>query len=51
MTTKAKELDNTKDGDRNACPICNPNPKRVPMWKVWTWSRLHPGESAWKEEQ
>ena len=24
MTTKAKELDNRKDGDRSACSICVP---------------------------
>lgn len=35
MPTKVKELDNSKDGDKNACPICNPNPKRVREDQIW----------------
>lgn len=40
---KAKELNNRKEGDRNACPLCNPNPKRVSMSRLWSWSLRNPG--------
>lgn len=48
MTSKAQELDNTKDGDRNNCPICHPlDPtKWVPAWKVWEATLKYGGSSV-----
>lgn len=49
MATKVKELDNTKDGDRNACPICNPVRKgRRSMSDLWEWQRDNPGKPVFK---
>lgn len=50
MPTKVKELDNRKDGDRNACPICNPNPKRVTMDRLWHWSLRNPGKKPFRSQ-
>jgi hypothetical protein len=44
----AKELDNRKDGDRNACQICNPKKGRVSLDKVWEWSKKHVGVNPWR---
>lgn len=41
----AKELDNRKDGDRNACPICNPKRDKISADRVWQWSLANPGKS------
>lgn len=46
--TIAKELNNRKDGDRNACQICCPKANRVPLDRVWVWSLEHPGEDPWR---
>lgn len=43
MTTKAKELDNRKEGERSQCRTCNPRKDEVPLWKVWAWALAHPG--------
>lgn len=42
--SRAQELDNHHQGDRAACPICNPKRDRIPLWMVWRWSLEHPGE-------
>lgn len=43
----AKELDNTKNGDRNSCTICNPvnKSKRVTASQVWTATQKFGGKS------
>jgi hypothetical protein len=47
MANKAKELDNTKDGDRNSCVVCNPPKKRnrVGADKVWAATLAYGGNS------
>lgn len=35
MGTKTRELDNTHEGDRHSCPICNPNGTRIRHDQVW----------------
>lgn len=46
--SRAPELDNTHQGDRAACPICNPRKDRIPAWKVWAFSLAHPGEPPFR---
>lgn len=50
MTTKAKELDNRKQGDRAACPVCVPPELRgrIPAWRVWAFSLSHPGVQVFR---
>ena len=48
MAQIAKELDNRKEGDRQACPICNPRLKRVRMDRLWSWSLQHPAERPFR---
>ena len=43
MGTKVKELDNRKQGDRNGCVICSPNPKRISESRLWQWAMAQPG--------
>jgi len=38
MSTKVTELDNRRDGDRGACPICAPRADRVSESQLWTWA-------------
>ena len=47
MGTKVKELDNSKNGDRGACPLCNPpnNKKRVTASQVWAATQKFGGKS------
>lgn len=47
MGTKVKELDNSHDGDRGSCPICNPR-RGISMDRVWAWSQAHPGENPFR---
>lgn len=47
MAAIAKELDNRKEGDRKACPTCNPKRDRVREDQVWAWSLVY-GESPWR---
>lgn len=47
--TQAAELDNRKDGNRAACPICNPRPDRVSMDRLWHWSLEHPGQPPFRQ--
>jgi hypothetical protein len=47
--SKAKELNNRKDGDRSSCSICVPQ-RGVSMDKVWEWSQAHPGVSPWRND-
>jgi hypothetical protein len=47
--TKAKELADprtAKSGCTRAC--CDKDPKKVPHWKVWSFSRANPGVSPWR---
>ena len=48
MATKVKELDNRHDGDRRACPICNPRRDRLTMSDLWEWQRQHPGQPIFR---
>lgn len=48
MTTKVKELDNLKEGDRTRCPICSPSSKRVREDQVWAFAQANPGVNPWK---
>lgn len=46
---KVKELADprtAKSGCKRAC--CDPDPKKVPHWKVWAFSRDNPGVSPWR---
>ena len=46
MGTKVKELDNSKQGDRGACVICNPPKKgRVTASQVWAATQKFGGKS------
>ncbi len=47
MGSKVKELDNRRDGDRNACPTCNPPnlKKRVTASQVWAATSKFGGKS------
>jgi len=45
----AKELDNTKQGDRGACPTCSPKKDQIPMWKVWQYSLRNIGKFPYRE--
>ena len=47
MGTKVKELDNSKNGDRGACPLCNPpDPKKkVTASQVWAATQKFGGKS------
>jgi hypothetical protein len=41
----AKELDNMRNGDRGACPICSPKPDRLredQVWGVCSTNKPHP---------
>jgi hypothetical protein len=43
MTSKAKELNNRKDGDRNACIICNPSDRKNIISADHLWQLRHLG--------
>jgi hypothetical protein len=42
MGTQVKELDNLHDGDRAACPICNPRRDRISEDRLWHWAMSQP---------
>ena len=48
MSTKVKELDNLKEGDRNGCPICSPSSKRIREDQVWSFVQQNPGVDPWR---
>lgn len=48
--TKVKELVSiayAKSGCKRAC--CDPDPKKVPHWKVWEFSRRNPGVNPFRD--
>ncbi|HVT78378.1 MAG TPA: hypothetical protein VHD87_15180 [Acidimicrobiales bacterium] len=51
MATKVRELDNRRDGDRNACRLCHPaDPRKfVRADQVWRFALAHPNERVWRD--
>lgn len=53
MPKKTKELNNLKDGDRAACPLCNPPDKKkwVTANKLWIWAKKNPGKKIFRDKE
>lgn len=48
MPTKVRELDNSRDGERLSCPICNPSKRLVREDQVWAFAQANPGVEVWR---